>query len=228
MARAAAGTQPGTGRMTGMRLRMWRPRGRACLSCRQLWNLPPRPAVDQPREGSVAGEFDWAPGDWRRDIYEALRAADVRQVAYVPDAGHASLIRACHADDAIRAIVLTTEEEGIGVLAGAHLGGQRGVLLMQSSGVGNCVNTFSLIRNCGFPMVAIVTMRGEWGEFNPWQVPMGQGTEQAMKDGGFVVHRLERADEVGPAAGAALSMAFDGGTPVALLLSQRLIGAKKF
>ncbi len=172
--------------------------------------------------------FEWAPGDWRRDIHEAFTAADVRQMAYVPDAGHASLILACHADPSIETTVLTTEEEGIGVLAGAHLGGQRGVLLMQSSGVGNCVNTFSLIRNCGFPMVTIITMRGEWGEFNPWQVAMGQGTEAALQAGGFVVHRIDRADEVGGAARAAMSMCFDGGTPVALLLSQKLIGAKTF
>jgi sulfopyruvate decarboxylase alpha subunit len=176
----------------------------------------------------VASGYEWRQGDWRRDIFEAMVAADVRQVAYVPDAGHASLIEACHAAVEIETTVLTTEEEGIGVLAGAHLGGQNGVLLMQSSGVGNCVNTFSLIQSCGFPLVVIVTMRGEWGEFNPWQVQMGQGTEAALRDGGFVVQRIEAAEEVGPATRAALSMAFDGGTPMALLLSQKLIGAKTF
>lgn len=62
--------------------------------------------------------------------------------------------------------VLTTEEEGIGILAGAWLGGERGVLLMQSSGVGNCINTLSLSKVCGFPLLIIVTMRGEWGELN--------------------------------------------------------------
>jgi len=180
------------------------------------------------RECVVSESFEWAPGDWRREIHEAMKAARVRQVAYVPDAGHTSLIEACHADPDMKATVLTTEEEGIGVLAGAHLGGERGVLLMQSSGVGNCVNTFSLIQNCGFPMVIIVTMRGEWGEFNPWQVQMGQGTEAALRNGGFVVQRIEEADEVAGAVRAALSMAFDGGTPMALLLSQKLIGSKTF
>ena len=41
-------------------------------------------------------------------------------------------------------VVLTTEEEGIGYLAGAWLGGERGALLMQSSGVGNCINTLGI------------------------------------------------------------------------------------
>ncbi len=60
------------------------------------------------------------------------------------------------------------------MLAGAWLGGVRGVLLMQSSGVGNCVNLLSLVQECRFPLLMIVTMRGEWGETNPWQVPMGR------------------------------------------------------
>jgi hypothetical protein len=72
--------------------------------------------------------------------------------------------------------VLTTEEEGIALAAGAWLGGQRAVLLMQSSGVGNCINMLSLPVNCRMPFLTLVTMRGEWGEFNPWQVPMGTAT----------------------------------------------------
>ena len=71
-------------------------------------------------------------------------------------------------------VVLATEEEGIGLLAGAWLGGERGVLLMQSSGVGNCINTLSMIRTCQFPLLLVVTMRGEWGETNPWQLPMAK------------------------------------------------------
>ena len=110
--------------------------------------------------------------NWPEQIFQKLREAGVRQVVYVPDAGHARLIELCHADPGMKTTVLTTEEEGIGVLAGAWLGGERGVLLMQSSGVGNCINTLSLARVCAFPLLMIVTMRGEAGERNPWQVPM--------------------------------------------------------
>src|SRR6202000_3043051 len=89
--------------------------------------------------------------DWRDDIFAALKAADIRQVGYVPDAGHARLIERCHIDASMRAVSLTTEEEGIALAAGAWLGGQRAALLMQSSGVGNCINMLSLPVNWRMP-----------------------------------------------------------------------------
>jgi sulfopyruvate decarboxylase alpha subunit len=172
--------------------------------------------------------FAWAEGDWRRDVFAVLKAAGVRQAAYVPDAGHIALIEACIADPDIEATVLTTEEEGIGVLAGADLGGERGVMLMQSSGVGNCINGFSLLKVCGFPFLTLVTMRGEWGEFNPWQLHMGQRVAAALELAGAIVHRLDdpaRAAETVQAAGA---IAFHGQMPAAVLIAQSVIGSKTF
>ena len=118
---------------------------------------------------------------WPEAIHRELAAAQIRLVGYVPDAGHKRLIELCQTDTSMRAVVLSTEEEGIGLAAGAWLGGARSVLLMQSSGVGNVVNALGTIRECRFPLVTIVTMRGEEGEFNPWQVPMGQGTVAALE-----------------------------------------------
>ena len=118
---------------------------------------------------------------WPDAICGHFRRVGVRQVGYVPDAGHSRLIQLCQADNSIADVVLTTEEEGVGLVAGAALGGQRAALLMQSSGVGNCINMFSLLRNCGFGCVVLVTMRGEFGEFNPWQVPMGAITEDVLQ-----------------------------------------------
>src|SRR5580704_14133622 len=115
--------------------------------------------------------------DWRDEIFTVFKQTEIRQVGYVPDAGHARLIELCRADPAMHAVPLTTEEEGVALLAGAWAGGQRGVLLMQSSGVGNCVNMLSLTQIFRFPFLTLVTMRGEWGEFNPWQVPMGSSTQ---------------------------------------------------
>jgi sulfopyruvate decarboxylase alpha subunit len=165
---------------------------------------------------------------WQEQIYQQLKEADVRQVAYVPDAGHAHVIRRVQADPAIRDIVLTTEEEGVALAAGAWLGGQRAVLLMQSSGVGNCVNMFSLLESCRFPFCALVTMRGEYAEFNPWQGPMGRATPAAMEMMGINVVRASHADEVADVVGAALESAFEGGERMAVLLSQSLIGRKKW
>src|SRR5689334_5952923 len=133
--------------------------------------------------------------DWPGAIHRALKSHRVRQVSYLPDAGHKRLIELCHADKAMIAVPLTTEEEGIGLAAGAWLGGERAALLMQSSGVGNCVNSLTLASNCRFPLLMIVTMRGERGEFNPWQIPMGQATADALRVAGVRSVRLERAED---------------------------------
>ena len=163
---------------------------------------------------------------WPDEIFELFTQSAIRQVGYVPDAGHARLIQRCIADERIRDVVLTTEEEGIAMAAGAWLGGQRAALLMQSSGVGNCINMLSLTRICRFPLLLLVTMRGEWGEFNPWQVPMGSTTDAALKLCDVHVFRADHPDEVGETVAAALDMVFNGQLAVAVLLSQRLIGRK--
>ncbi len=163
---------------------------------------------------------------WPDAIYGQFRRVGIRQVGYVPDAGHSRLIELCVEDPNIHDVVLTTEEEGVGLVAGAALGGQRAALLMQSSGVGNCINMFSLARNCGFPCLVLVTMRGEFAEFNPWQVPMGSITEESLKLCGFLTYRIEDAQVVDDIVGAGCDMAFNGDLPVAILLSQRLIGRK--
>jgi sulfopyruvate decarboxylase alpha subunit len=166
--------------------------------------------------------------DWRDDIFAGLKTAEIRQVGYVPDAGHSRLIELCQADPKIRAIPLTSEEEGIGLAAGAWLGGDRAALLMQSSGVGNCLNMLSLAKTCRFPLPMLVTMRGEWAEFNPWQVPMGSKTQAALELMEVLVYRAETPGEAGETVRAALDIAFNGGLAVAVLLSQRLIGAKRW
>ena len=165
---------------------------------------------------------------WPDTIHAHFRRVGVRQVGYVPDAGHSLLIALCQDDPQIADVVLTTEEEGVGLVAGAALGGQRAALLMQSSGVGNCVNMFSLLRNCGFGCIVLITMRGEFGEFNPWQVPMGTITEEVLRLSGFLTYRIETADAVDEIVGAGCDMAFNGNLQVAILLSQRLIGAKQW
>ncbi len=166
--------------------------------------------------------------EWPDRIYAQFKRVGIRQVGYVPDAGHSKLIEAVKRDPEITDVVLTTEEEGVALAAGAALGGQRCALLMQSSGVGNCVNMFSLLHNCRFPCLILVTMRGEFGEFNPWQVAMGSITEETLKRSGFLVHRAEAPADVDDMVGSACDMAFDGDLPVAVLLSQRMLGRKQW
>jgi sulfopyruvate decarboxylase alpha subunit len=166
--------------------------------------------------------------DWPAAIHSALKSQRVRQVSYVPDAGHKRLIELCHSDKDMTAVPLTTEEEGIGLAAGAWLGGERAALLMQSSGVGNCVNALTLASNCGFPLLMLITMRGEAGERNPWQIPMGQATPEALRLVGVRTLRLERAEEANSVANTAAKAAFEEQSAVALLISQQLIGVKSF
>jgi sulfopyruvate decarboxylase alpha subunit len=165
---------------------------------------------------------------WPDDIFTELQSARIRQVAYVPDAGHSQLLQRCHADPGMHVVSLTSEEEGVAMLAGAWLGGERGVLLLQSSGVGNCINMLALNQECRIPLLALVTMRGEWGEFNPWQVPMGQATEPSLMAAGVRVYRAEAADAVAETVRAAAMLAFQSYRAVAVLIAQRVIGAKRF
>ncbi len=165
---------------------------------------------------------------WPDEIFRVLTAHGVQQVAYVPDSGHARLIQLCHASSEIRAIAVTTEEEGIALLAGAWLGGQRGALLMQSSGAGNCLNMLSLPRICRLPLLMLITMRGQWGEFNPWQVPMGQNCEPLLKLAGVLTFAVDEGSRVQGAVAAAAQMAFEGPTATAVMISQQIMGAKTF
>jgi sulfopyruvate decarboxylase alpha subunit len=165
---------------------------------------------------------------WPDEVYRVLKEADVKQVGMVPDAGHSRLIRAFEADPETRLVTLTTEEEGVAMLAGAWLVGQRGVLLLQSSGVGNCINMLSLPAICHMPLLMLVTMRGDWGEFNPWQIPMGQGTQAALEAMGVIVTRADEPDSVAPTVWGAANLAFNTWRPAAVLIGQRVLGAKNF
>ena len=165
---------------------------------------------------------------WSDDIFAHLKRVDVRQVGYVPDAGHQRLIQRCIDDPTIADVVLTTEEEGVALAVGAALGGQRAALLMQSSGVGNCVNMFSIVRGFDVPCLLFVTMRGESGEFNPWQVPMGSITESVLASCGFSTYRVQAPEDVNDIVGAGCDMAFNDNRAVAIVLSQQLIGHKQW
>ena len=174
----------------------------------------------------IEGDAPAAAPEWPDRLFDVLKQADIRQVGYVPDAGHARLLERCAADPSIRDVVLTTEEEGVALAAGAWLGGQRAVLLMQSSGVGNCINMLSLMTISRFPLLMLVTMRGEWAEFNPWQVPMGRATEPALQAIGVQTFRADTAEDLVEIAGSAATLAYEADQQVAVLISQRMIGKK--
>jgi sulfopyruvate decarboxylase alpha subunit len=166
--------------------------------------------------------------DWRDDIFEVFQDHDIKQVYHVPDAGHSRLIESCQKSNSIRTLALTTEEEGIAIAAGAWLGGQRSALLMQSSGVGNTINMVGLTKTLRFPFLTLITMRGDYGEFNSWQYPMGQGTPKVLEAMGMLLYSVDTAGDVKATVDAAARSAFHGGQSVAVLLRQKLIGIKTF
>lgn len=165
---------------------------------------------------------------WGLELYETLVDGGVTIFSYVPDGGHKVMIQKSLEDDRVRSIPLTTEEEGVALTAGANLGGAKAVLLMQSSGTGNCINMLSLQANGRFPFLTIITMRGTHGEQNPWQVPMGKAVRPCLEAIGVHCIDVERTDELKDSVTAAMNMAFKSEQAVALLLTQKMIGAKAF
>jgi sulfopyruvate decarboxylase alpha subunit len=181
---------------------------------------------------SAASELQTRAGpderSWQEQVFETLKANEISIVGYVPDAGHSTVIKLCKQDPTIADIVLTTEEEGIGLCAGAWLGGKRSILLMQSSGVGNCINTLSLQQVGRFPLVVLVTMRGEYAEFNPWQIPMGSITEDALRLCNVMTYRAAEPADAVDLVQAAIDISYGSNVATAVLFSQRLIGRKKW
>lgn len=165
---------------------------------------------------------------WSTQLFNDLIDAGVTLFPYIPDAGNAKLIELAGAHNAAQPVLLTSEEEGIAICAGADLVGKRAVMSMQSSGVGNCPNFLSFVKGGRFPILMVVSMRGDYGEQNPWQYPMGQAVEPVLHAMGVLTFRVERPDELGPATSAAINAAFDGGHGAALILSQKFLGAKPF
>jgi sulfopyruvate decarboxylase alpha subunit len=166
--------------------------------------------------------------NWPTAVHGILRAAHVRQVAVVPDAGLSSLLTLCERDRAMRVVRLTTEEEGVALLAGAWLGGEKGILLLQSSGTGNCINMLALTAACRFPLLMLVTMRGEPGEGNPSQIPMGKATARVLEAMDVHVTRAERPGDIPGAMAAALDRAYATESAHAVLIAQRALGFKDF
>jgi sulfopyruvate decarboxylase alpha subunit len=168
------------------------------------------------------------PPNWSDDVMQIFRAQKIRQVAYVPDTGLKRLIELVLTDKTIDAVPLTTEEEGVALAVGACLGGERAVLLLQSSGTGNCINMLGMVSECRVPLLLLVTMRGTWAEFNPWQIPMAEAAASVLAAIGCVVKKVDDVNEVGATVSAACQLAFNTNRPVAVLLDQRVAGVKEF
>ena len=169
-----------------------------------------------------------SPDGWSDAVFREMKARSIEVVCTVPDGGLTPLLKMVEADGGLRLVTLTTEEEGIGIATGCWLGGKRAMIAMQSSGVGNCINALGLPAAFRAPCLMLVTMRGQWGEFNPWQVPMGQAVKPALEAVGVRCFPVDKPAEVAETFVAAADIAFNSRVSAAVLISQRVIGAKGF
>lgn len=169
-----------------------------------------------------------AESHWSDAVYREMKKRKIATLCTIPDGGLTRLLNLVKDEEEIRLVTLSTEEEGMGIVTGQWLGGKRAMIAMQSSGVGNCINALGLPSIMRAPCLMLVTMRGQWGEFNPWQVQMGQATRPALEAVGVKCFPADTADEVAPAFVGAADLAFNGGFSCAVLVSQRVIGAKGF
>lgn len=165
---------------------------------------------------------------WSEDVLREIKARKIKTVCTVPDGGLTRLLDLVKADPGMRLVTLSTEEEGMGITTGCWLGGERAMIAMQSSGVGNCINALGLPSILRAPCLMLVTMRGQWGEFNPWQVQMGQAVAPVFQAVGVKCFPVDTASEIGETFAAAADFAFNGGFSAAVLIGQRVIGAKGF
>lgn len=166
--------------------------------------------------------------NWSDEVFRIIKDQQIRTIATVPDAGLTTILNMCQADDDVRVVTLSTEEEGVGITFGAWLGGQRAALFMQSSGTGNCINALALPVYHQTPCLMLVTMRGQEGEGNPAQFPMGRGVKPVFEAMGVTCLEATTAKEVGEHFARAAEMAYGEGKAVAVLIAQQVIGIKSF
>ena len=166
--------------------------------------------------------------EWSGKMFDLMREANVKLFAHVPDAGNDRLIALAEENNNTRAVLLTTEEEGVAICAGADLVGERAVLCMQSSGLGNCPNFLSLAKGARFPLLMMISMRGDYGEQNPWQYPMANAVEPLLETMGVLSFKVEEKEDLEKATIAALHATGKGAQAAAIILSQKFLGAKGF
>jgi sulfopyruvate decarboxylase alpha subunit len=164
---------------------------------------------------------------WIDGVVSALQRNDVRRVAYLPDSALSGLIERVESNEPFEAVSLAREEHGVGLLSGAYLGGERGVLLCQSSGLATTINALSsLSKPTLIPFLAVVSQRGDLGEFNDAQVPFGYAVGDVLNCIGIRNRRLDVPETVERDVDLAAKSAFSTGEPYVLLLDATLTGAK--
>jgi sulfopyruvate decarboxylase subunit alpha len=165
--------------------------------------------------------------DWQFAVADTLMAAGITVAAYVPDTRLQGILSRL-ADNGVRMRSLTREEECVGYAAGQRIAGQRPVVLMQSSGLGNALNALGSLAvpyRLGLPLV--VSMRGTLGEANPSQVPLGRSAAQLLSALGIQAFSVRTAAAAAQVTAGAVTLAFQAGECAALMLEAELGGGRE-
>lgn len=164
---------------------------------------------------------------WQQQIVTALKENNVTFVAYLPDTPLDSVISIVENEDEFTTVPVTREEEAVGVLSGGWLGGERGALLCQSSGIATAINGLASLSNpAQIPFVGFVTRRGSVGEFNRAQVPFGYAMPEVLDSIGIRNTSVRDPDSLERRADMAIKSAFATDDPFVVILESTLTGAK--
>lgn len=162
---------------------------------------------------------------WSETILAALKENDIRLVTYVPDNVLTPLIAGVAADNYFISVPATREDEAVGALTGAYMGGLRGVAMMQTSGFALIANALaSLVVPYQIPAVLVISERGAMGEFNVGQVLIARTMRPTLDLLGILHHTLTDAATLRYIVNSSIKQAFTTQTPVALILSPLLTG----
>lgn len=186
----------------------------------------PGSKAERPQARAGRHSADQAP-DWAKMLLECLKENSIRHIVFLPDTATGSMLALAEADPSFNLIAVHREEEAVGVLAGLYLGGERGLMSIQSPGLGNSLNALgSLALAYRIPFPILIAQRGELGEFNPGHLAMGRAVEGCLDAIGIQHFTLRRVDEVKILVTGALKTCMTAQEPLALLLSSQLTGWK--
>ena len=142
---------------------------------------------------------------------------DISFVTTIPCRQLAGVINKIEECEDIYHIPSNKEDEGMGLCAGAYMGGKRSAIIMQNTAIGVTINTLvTLIQYYNIPLPMLISYRGEIGEPVACQVEMAVHTKALLKQLSiptYHFHTKRDADELD----AILNHSFMAKKPVAIL-----------
>ena len=152
-------------------------------------------------------------------IFNGLKDAGIDFIVSVPCVNLSKLLNMIDEDPDITHVPVTREEEGIGICAGAYLGGKKVAILMQNSGIGNSINALkSLTELYEFPLLMIMSHRGTEGENICGQVPMGESTPLILEAMNYTFFKPQIPEQAYENVKEAWNLSVESGKPTSVLL----------